>query len=99
MMSAEPGRKAPYSADIYWRVVWPQRIQFGMELHFRDIGKNLCSSLGTVQNHFERLLMTGNVSPVCLSPSYHSPMRALSGQQELIVIGLLLDNPLIVASK
>ena len=35
-MSAEPGRKAPYSADLRWRVVW-QRI----ELTFREIANNL----------------------------------------------------------
>jgi hypothetical protein len=49
-MSAEPGRKAPYSEDIRWRVVW-QRI--GMELTFREISKNLCLALGTAHNHFK----------------------------------------------
>ena len=59
-MSAEPGRKAPYSSDITWRVVW-QRI--GMELTFREIAENLCLSLGTVHNHFKQFQMTGEVAP------------------------------------
>ena len=54
-MSAEPGRKAPYSNDIRWCVVW-QRI--GIE----PITNNLCISLGTVHNHFKRFQETGDVS-------------------------------------
>ena len=36
--SAEPGRKAPYSTDLRWRVVWQRA---GMQLPFRDIARNL----------------------------------------------------------
>lgn len=84
-MSAEPGRKAPYSNDIRWRVVW-QRI--GMELKFRDIANNLCISLGTVHNHFKRFQETGDVSPV----SQSNRETSLNDHQELILVGLLFDN-------
>ena len=85
-MSAEPGRKAPYSRDIRWRVVW-QRI--GMELEFRDIAKNLCLSVGTVHDHFKRFEDTGDVLPIPIQGG----KRILNDNQELLLIGLLLDNP------
>ena len=47
MVSAEPGRKTPYSVDLRWRIVW-QRI--GMNFEFRKIACNLSVSLGTVYN-------------------------------------------------
>ena len=84
-MSAEPGRKAPYSSDIRWRVVW-QRI--GMELTFREIAENLCLSLGTVHNHFKRFQMTGEVATVY----DREGTRLLSEHNELIIVGLLLDD-------
>ena len=94
MTSAEPGRKAPYSSDIRWRVVW-QRI--GMELPFRDIARNLCLSLGTVHNHFKRFEATGNVEPLSLST--RDSIRSLNDQQELIIVGLLLENPALYLSE
>ena len=90
-MSAEPGRKAPYSNDIRWHVVW-QRV--GMELQFRNIAKNLCLSLGTVHNHVKRLEETGDISPVAL------PKRNdIKAYQELVLVGLLLDNPALYLSE
>ena len=86
-MSAEPGRKAPYSRDLRWRVVW-QRI--GMELSFRKISINLCLSLGTVHNHFKRFQQTGEVAPTV---SNRESTRALSEHDELVIVGLLLDDP------
>ena len=71
-MSAEPGRKAPYSADIRWRVVW-QRI--GMDFSFRSIAKHLCISVGTVSNHLKRFEETGDVLPS--KPMTSSYNRAL----------------------
>ena len=49
-MSAEPGRKAPYSDDTRWRVVWQRA---GMQLSFRQVAKNLNISVGTVYNIFK----------------------------------------------
>ena len=87
-MSAEPGRKAAYSSDLRWRVVW-QRI--GMELSFREIASNLCLSLGTVYNHFKLFELTGEVKPKICS---RENVRALSEHEELIiVVGMLLDHP------
>ena len=92
-MSAEPGRKAPYSSDLRWRVVW-QRI--GMELTFREIANNLSLSLGTVHNHFKRFQLTGEVTPtVCNRDS----TRMLSEHDELIIVGLLLDDPSMYLSE
>ena len=46
-MSAEPNRKAPYSSDMRWRIVWQK---FGMDLTHRRIAQNLSISIGTVHN-------------------------------------------------
>ena len=86
-MSAEPGRKAPYSTDLRWRVVW-QRI--GMDLKYREIARNLNVAVGTVHNIFTRFESTGEVSP---SKPSRDQTRVLTGQQELLITGLLLDNP------
>ena len=87
-MSAEPGRKAPYSSDLRWRVVW-QRL--GMELSFRKIADNRCLSLGTVHKHFKRFQLTGKVAPAKVSS--RESTRALSERDELTVVGLLLEDP------
>ena len=87
-MSAEPGRKARYSRDIAWRVVW-QRI--AMELSFRAIARNLNLSLGTVHNMYGRFEQTGDIQHS--KPGPREYLRALNGQQELLLIGLILENP------
>lgn len=92
-MSAEPGRKAPYSVDIRWRVVW-QKI--GMELQYRDIARNLNLSVGTVYNHFKRFRETGDVSAAV---PISSGIKVLNDYQELLLIGLLLDNQALYLSE
>ena len=59
MVSAEPGRKAPYSVDLRWRIVW-QRI--GINFEFRKIACNLNVSLGTVYNIYKQFSLTGDVT-------------------------------------
>ena len=92
-MSAEPGRKAPYSSDLRWRVVW-QRI--GMELTFCEIANNLSLSLGTVHNHFKRFQLTGEVTPMVCN---RGSTRMLSEHDEPIIVGLLLDDPSMYLSE
>ena len=43
MTYAEPGRKAPYAADLRWRIIWQR-----MELSYQKIASNLNVALGTV---------------------------------------------------
>ena len=59
-MSAEPGRKAPYAADLRWRMVW-QRI--GMEFSCRRIAWNLNVAVGTVYHICRLFKQTGDVAP------------------------------------
>ena len=59
-MSAEPGRKTPYTRDVGWRVVW-QRL--GMERKFRDIARHLQIAVSTAHCIFKRFEMTGEVDP------------------------------------
>ena len=93
-MSAEPGRKAPYSDDIRWRVVW-QKI--GMGLKFRTIARNLSVSSGTVHNHFKRFEEIGVVTAASKASREH--LRALNGEQELLLVGLIYDNPALYLSE
>ncbi len=58
--SAEPMRRAPYSLDLRWRIVW-QRL--ALDLKYQQISKNLCISVGTVHNIFKLFedTLVGNV--------------------------------------
>ena len=88
-MSAEPGRKAAYSNDLHWQIVW-QRI--GMELTYRRIAKNLSLSLGTVHNVNRNFKETCEVAP---AEADYQDRGVLNSHQQLIVIGLLLENRLV----
>ena len=80
--SAEPHRKAPYSSDLRWRIVW-QRLAH--ELTFRAISHNLNVAVSTIHRTWELFQRTGDVEP---SPTPHQP-DAL----ELFVVGLVLERP------
>ena len=86
-MSCEPGRKAAYSADLRYRMVW-QRV--AMELPFKTIACNLSVSVGTVHNICKRFEQTGCVDS--RKPDRVNT-RVLSQHDELMIIGLLMDNP------
>ena len=86
-MSCEPGRKAAYSADLRYRMVW-QRV--AMELPFKTIACNLSVSIGTVHNICKRFEQTGCVDS-CKPDRANT--RVLSQYDELLIIGLLMDNP------
>ncbi len=88
MTSAEPGRKAPYSRDIRWRVIW-QRI--GMNLPFKKIAENLNIAASTACAHYKRFEVSGDVS--WTKPSQRELLRKLSSRDELYVIGLFFSNP------
>ena len=88
MSSAEPGRKTAYSADIGWRVVW-RRI--GMEQNYSEIGSKLQIASSTAHRIFTRFKVTGDVVPGTQPP--RSLQRKLDDHHELLIIGILLDNP------
>ena len=88
MTSAEPGRKAPYAADLRWRMIW-QRI--GMELSYRSIAANLNVALGTVY-HINRLFIeTGDV--IAKTAPRREHLKSLSHSDELFIMGLIIDSP------
>ena len=84
--SAEPGRKAPYSTDLRWRVVWQKA---GMELSFRDIARNLNIAVGTVCNIWKKFVDTGDVTP---RKTDFVDRRYLSDRDELIILGILYED-------
>ena len=87
-MSAEPYRKAPYSPDLGWRVVW-QRL--GMDKSYREIAKCLQISNGTAHRIFKKFETTGEVSSVKLTEMHN--FRMLDDHHELLILGLVADNP------
>ena len=88
MASAEPGRKAPYSGDLRWRIVW-QRI--GMDFEFRKIARNLNVSLGTVHNIYKQFSLTGDVTPK--KQPLRRDCRSLGHCDEFFILGIILDTP------
>lgn len=86
--SAEPGRKAAYSPDIHWRVIW-QRL--GMGLSFRDIADNLNIATSTAFAAFKRFEETGEVSGTKQPP--RDSLRKLNTRDKLFIVGLVLANP------
>ena len=86
-MSAEPGRKAPYSDDIRWRIVWQRT---ALELPFSQVAQNLNISVGTAFNIFKLFQSTGGISPT--RPN-RQEMKVLSDREELLVLGFILENP------
>ena len=87
-MSAEPARTAPYANDLRWRVIW-QRI--ALELPFKSIAKNLCISVGTAHNIFERFRTTGEVDPK--PAARRDVLQKLDCHHRLYVIGLVMASP------
>ena len=87
-MSTEPNRKAPYSSDMRWRIVWQK---FGMDLTHGRIAQNLSISIGTVHNVLKLFEKTGEVSANLRSE--RDDTRKIDNSGELYILGLLLENP------
>ena len=88
--SAEPGRKAPYSNDLRWRIIWQR---FGMELPLRKVAENLNVSLGTSFNICKLFENTGSVNTRTPTHVHYKESKSLNDLQELWIMGLLIDNP------
>ena len=88
MMSAEPARKKAYSTDLRWRIVY-QRL--GMELPFHKIAKNLNIATSTAHRIFKGFENDGEVQAA--KQGMRPEMRALDEHSELLIIGLILENP------
>lgn len=72
-----------------------QRI--GMQLPYRSIASNLNVSLGTVHNILKLFTNTGYVDPK--KQPYRLHMRLLNEQDEIFVIGIVLENPSLYLSE
>ncbi len=67
-----------------------------MQLSFRAIATNLSISVGTVYNTYKLFEATGEVNPT--KPS-REETRSLNGREELLIVGLLFDNPSLYLSE
>ena len=92
LRSAEPTRRAAYSQDLRWRVVW-QRL--ALDLRYLLIARNLNISVGTAHNIFKLFEATGDVEPKKPIPREHK----LDGHHELYIIGLILHFPTLQLSE
>ena len=93
--SAEPTRRAPYSNDLRWRIVWqPIALDYG----YQKIASNLSISVGTAYI-FKLFEATGEVD----HKSQPKRERKLDNHHELYIIGMILDCPTLqlpeIASK
>lgn len=78
-MSMEPGRKAPYSADLRWRVVWKR---LARESSFKDIANSLQISPSTAHRIYQEFILTGDVEP----KKNKGPKRKLEDYVELFIV-------------
>jgi len=85
--SAEPGRKAAYSSDLRWRIIWQR---YGMELSFRKAAENLSISLGTTYNIRQLFEEKGCFGQKCTSRENN---KLFNEQQELWIMGIIVNNP------
>lgn len=67
-----------------------------MDLSFRQVSCNLNISVGTAYNIFKLFEATGDVAST--KPD-RTDTRVLTGHEELMVVGLLLDNPALYLSE
>ena len=88
-MSMEPGKKAPYSVDLRWRVVWKR---LSKEISFKDIARSLEISASTA--HYE-FMENGGVVP----QKNKGPSRKLNDYEEMFIIGLVLQTPAYVFER
>ena len=87
-MSAEQGRKAPYSADMRWRMVWQC---FGMELTYTEISERLNVAVSTIHSTCKKFENTGDVqsSKQPLRPQ----SRKLDEKHEQLLLAILIETP------
>ena len=87
-MSAEQGRKAPYSADMRWRIIWQH---FGMELTYTEVSERLNVSVSTVHSTCKKFENTGDVqsSKQPLRPQ----SRKLDENHERLLLVILIETP------
>lgn len=83
----EPGRRAPYSADLRWRIVW-QRI--AKELTFKQIGSRLGVSPSTAYRIYKLFVETSDVQ----AKKNKAPrLCKMNDSIQMFVVGLVLETP------
>ena len=90
--SVEPTRRAPYSNDLRWRIVW-QRI--ALDLGYQEIARNLNISTGIAYNIFKLFESTGEVDSK--QPAQHE--HKLDSHHELYIVGFVLHFPTLQLSE
>ena len=88
MTSAEPKRTLAYSQNIALRVVW---MTLGMDLTFSSIADRLQIGHGSAYRLYQCYVHTGNFT-TC-KRSNRPQCRKLDGHYQLLILGLLMENP------
>ena len=88
VMSAEPGRKVPYSTDLRWRMVWQR---FAMELTLECIAGRLNVAVSTVHATCKKFEETGDVEPA--KQPTRLGIRKLDEHHEQLILAILMENP------
>ncbi len=86
--SCEPGRRAPYSENLRWRMIW-QREVLGMKLV--DIAKCLNVDTSTVWRVNRLFQCTGSVTK-CHYPA-NRRVKKLFDNVKFLILNLVLDKP------
>lgn len=86
MSSCEPKRKAAYSSDLRWRMVW-QNVVVGHT--YATVARSLNVDVSTVWRTVKRFHQTGEVTKTRV-PQQH---RKLTKPVELVILHLVLSTP------
>ena len=94
MTSVEPCRRKAYQSDLRWRIVW-QRLSLGPT--FKQIAMRLNNAVSTAKNIYSLFEVSGDVEPKLCGP--RRELRKLDDHMELLILGLILDNPSLYLSE
>ena len=91
-MACQPARTEAYDEDLRWRMVYQY---YALELTYCKIASNLNVDPSTVQRVVQRFKQSGTVTKDVYPKGHNHPSQILTEVNELLVIYLVLDRPIV----
>ena len=91
-MAYQPARTEAYDEDLRWCMVYQY---YALELTYREIASNLNVDPSTVQRVVQRFEQSRTVTKDTYPKGHNHPSQILTEVNELLVIYLVLDRPIV----